>query len=175
MFAVTRLKQFLLRTRFTLQADHKPFKYLFAPDEDIPKTAYARITRWAITLMGFDYELKYTPRKQIPHSDALSRMDLDEEESDNDRMCFAINNTYFAHSNLVTQAEIKTELGTKRLFQDIMKRIKSGKRKQCSEAKKGFEQHKDALTIHNTQWNHLQRCCSFHSTQTTTLGFGKSA
>ena len=44
----------------------------------------------------------------------------------------------------------KTELGTNRLFQDLMKRIKSGNYwKQCSEAIKGFEQHKDALTIRN--------------------------
>ena len=99
--------------------------------------------------MGFDYELKYTPGEQIPHADALSRMDFDEDESDNDRVCFAINNIYFAHSNLVTRAEIKTELGTNRLFQDIMKRIKRGNWKQCSEAEKGFEQQKDALTLHN--------------------------
>ena len=58
VFVVTRLKQFLLGRRFTLQTDHKPLKYLFAPDEEIPKTASARITRWAIALMGFDFELK---------------------------------------------------------------------------------------------------------------------
>ena len=61
VFVVTRLKQFLLGRRFTLQTDHKPLKYLFAPDEEIPKTASARIPRWAIALMGFYYELKYTP------------------------------------------------------------------------------------------------------------------
>ena len=88
--------------------------------------------------MGFDYELKYTPGEQIPHADALSRMEFDEDESDNDRVCFAINNIYFAQSDLVNQAEIKTELGTNRLFQDIMKRIKSGNWKQCSEAEKGY-------------------------------------
>ena len=136
VFVVTRLKQFLLGRRFTLQTDHKPLKYLFAPDEEIPKTASARITRWAIALMGFDYELKYTPGEQIPHADALSRMDFDEDESDNDRVCFPIHNIYFAQSDLVTQAEIKTELGTNRLFQDIMKRIKSGNWKKCSEAEK---------------------------------------
>ena len=73
VFVVTRLKQFLHGRQFTLQTDHKPLKYLFAPDEEIPKTASARITRWAISLMGFDYELKYTPGEQIPHADALSR------------------------------------------------------------------------------------------------------
>ena len=61
VFVVTRLKQFLLGRRFTLQTDHKPLKYLFAPDEEIPKTASARIRRWTIVLMGFDFELKYTP------------------------------------------------------------------------------------------------------------------
>ena len=74
VFVVTNLKQFLLGRRFTLQTDHKPVKQLFAPDEEIPKATSARITRWAM-LMGFDFELKYTPGEQIPHADALSRLD----------------------------------------------------------------------------------------------------
>ena len=36
------------------------------PLPEILKTASARITRWAIALMGFDFELKYTPGEQIP-------------------------------------------------------------------------------------------------------------
>ena len=148
MFVVTRLKQFLLGRRFTLQTDNKPLKYLFAPDEEDPKTASARITRWAIALVGFDYELKYTPGDQIPHADALSRMDFDKDEPDNDRVCFAINNIYFAQSDLVNQAKIKTKLGTNRVFKDITKRIKSGHWKQCLDAEKGFEQQKEAFTLH---------------------------
>ena len=66
VFAVARFKQFLLGRRFTLQTDHKPLKYLIAPDEEIPKTASARTTRWAIALLGFDYELKYTPGEHTP-------------------------------------------------------------------------------------------------------------
>ena len=135
VFVVTRMKQVLLGRRFTLQADHKPLKYLFAPDEEIPKI-----------LMSFDYELKYTPGEQIPHADALSRM---KDDPDNDRVCFAINNIYFPQSALVTHAEINTEPGTNRLFQDITKRIKSGNWKQCAKAEKGFEQQKDALILHN--------------------------
>ena len=37
VFVVTRLKQFLLGRRFTLQSDHKLLKYLFAPDEKFQK------------------------------------------------------------------------------------------------------------------------------------------
>ena len=44
---------------------------------------------------------------------------------------------------------MKIEPGTDRFFQDIMKRIKGGNWKQCSEAEKGYEQQKDALTIWN--------------------------
>ena len=148
VFVVTRLKQFLLGRRFTLQTDHKPLKYLFNPNEEIPKTASARITRWAVALMGFDFELKYTPGEQIPHADALSRLDFDDDD-DNDRVCSAIDNIYLVQSDLVTQSHIKTDLGSNRLFQDVVKRIKSGTSKQCSEAEKGFEQPKDALTILN--------------------------
>ena len=148
VFVVTRLKQFLLARQFTLQTDHKPLKYLFAPDE-IPDTASARITKWAIAPINFDFEIKYTPGEQIPHADALSRLDFDEDESDNDRVCFAINKIYFAQGDLVTQAEIKTDLGTNRLLQDIMNRIKNGNLKQCSEAVKRFQQQKDAITLHN--------------------------
>ena len=83
-----------------------------------------------MNLMVFDYELKYTPGEQIHHALALSRIDFDEEESDNDRVGFAINNIYFAQNGLLSRAKIKIELGTNRLYQDIMKRIKSDNWKQ---------------------------------------------
>ena len=111
VFAVTRLKPFPLGGQFTLHTENKPLKYLFAADEEILQTASARITRWAIALMGFDYKFKYTPGEQITHADASSRMNVDEYESDNDRVCVAINNIYFAQSELVTQTEINTQLG----------------------------------------------------------------
>ena len=92
--------------------------------------------------------MKYTPREQIPHPDALNRLDFDDDD-DNDRACFALYNIYFVQSDLMTQSDIKTELGSNRLFQDVIKRITSGIWKQSSEADIGFEQQKDALTIHN--------------------------
>ena len=85
--------------------------------EEIPNTASARITGWSLAPMGFDCELKYTPGEQMLHADALSRMDFNEDESGNDRVCFAINNIYFTLSDLVTQAEIISKHGPNRFFQ----------------------------------------------------------
>ena len=45
--------------------------------EKYPKTAsIARSTSWAIALVGFDVELKYTPVEQISEADALSRLNF---------------------------------------------------------------------------------------------------
>ena len=134
-FVVRRLKQFLLRSRLTQQTDHKPHKYLFAQDEEIPKKASTRITRWAIALMGFEFELKYTPGEQIPRADALSRLEFDDDD-DNDRVCFALDNIYFVQSDLVTQSDIKIELGSNRLFQDVIKRKKAASKKSSQKERK---------------------------------------
>ena len=96
----------------------------------------------------------------------LCRLDFDDDD-DNDRFCFALDNVDFVQSNLVTQSDIKTELRLNRFFQGVIKHIKRGILKQCSEADKGFEQQKVALTFQN--WNHLLNC-AFHSTQTKTHG-----
>ena len=37
VFVVTRLKQFLLGRRYTLKTHYKSLKYLFAPNDEIPK------------------------------------------------------------------------------------------------------------------------------------------
>ena len=65
--------------------------------------------RCATALVGFDFDLKYISEEQIPQVDALSKMDFDEDESDNDRVCLAISNIYFAQSDLSTKAEIETQ------------------------------------------------------------------
>ena len=149
VFVVTRLTKFLFGRGFTLQTDHKPLKYLIAPDEEIPKKASARITRLAIALMGFDFELKYKTAEQIPHIDAFIRLDFD-DDNDNNQVCLALNNIFFVQTDLVIQSDIKTELGSNPLFQDVIERIKkSGIWKQCSEAEKGIEQQKNALIFHN--------------------------
>ena len=97
--------------------------------------------------MGFDFDLKSEAGEQIPHVDAMSRLDFDDD--DNDRICFALDNIYFVQSDLVIQSDIRTELGWNRFFQDVIKRTKSGNWEQCSEAEKVFEQQEDDLIIHN--------------------------
>ena len=165
VFVATRLEKFLLRRRFILQTADKPLKYLFASDEEIPKTASSRITRWAIALMGFNFELKYTSAEQIPHADAFSRLDFDVDDSD--WVCFVLDDIYFVQSNLVTRSEIRTDRGSNRFFRNVIKRIHSGYWKQCSKTEKRFGQKNHAIIIYTEI---ISRSCAFHSTRTETGG-----
>ena len=64
-------------------------------------------------------------RTNISHSDPLSCRVFDEDNSVNDPKFFAMDNSYFAQVDLMNQAECKTNLGTNRLFHNIMKRTKT--------------------------------------------------
>ena len=83
-------------------------------------------------------EFRWEKEKQNAFENIKNQLCADNDD-DNDRVCFAVYNIYFVQSNLETQLDIKTELGSNWLFQDAIKQIKSGIRKKCSEAEKGFE------------------------------------
>lgn len=72
IFCVTKLRQYLLGNKFTLQTDHKPLVTLFGENKGLPIMAAARIQRWAFILSGFDYSIQYIKGK-LNYADHLSR------------------------------------------------------------------------------------------------------
>ena len=155
---------------FNLKTDIKPLKYLFTPDEKIPKTASARITGWAKVLMGIYFKLKNTPREEMPHADVLSRPDFDDDD-DNSRVCLDLENIYFLQSDLLTLSDIRTDAGSIRLFQNVIERKKAaiGNKAQTSRSQTTERR------FNYPQRSHLSRCCDFHSTQTKACGCGQSS
>ena len=140
LFVVTRLKQFLLGRRVTLKADHQAL----LPRQRNSENSISKSYEMGDSADGIWFRIEIYIRR----TDPPRRLDFDDDD-DNDRFSFALDIIYFVQSELVTQSDIKTELWSNRPFKDVIKRIKSGIWKQCSEAEKGFEQQKDALTIHN--------------------------
>ncbi len=68
VYAVNKLRQYLVGSKFTIYTDHKPLKYLFTSEMKNP-----RIQRWAILLDEHDCEIKYTAGPQN-QADLLSRL-----------------------------------------------------------------------------------------------------
>ena len=70
MFALIRFRQYVPGRHIEVYTDHKPLLPIVQkPFDDVPP----RLQRWLVSLMPYDYALKYVPGKQLSCTDALSR------------------------------------------------------------------------------------------------------
>ena len=74
VWSVKRLHKYLYGRKWLLVTDHKPLTFIFAMDKEIPHMSVSRITRWAIFLMNYDYDLEYRRTKDHANADMLSRL-----------------------------------------------------------------------------------------------------
>jgi hypothetical protein len=83
VWALKRSEKFLLGRKFSIKTDHRALQYIFGTHKALPKHVSARIQRWAILLMAYDYDIQYVKGKDIPHVDAMSRLNFvfDENET----------------------------------------------------------------------------------------------
>ena len=78
IFGVKRFHQYLYGRHFIIHSDHKPLMFIFDESKTIPAMASARIQRWALTLSGYSYTIRYKAGKEHANADALSRLPLAE-------------------------------------------------------------------------------------------------
>ena len=145
VFAVTRrLRQFLLGRKFTLRTDHKPLQYIFNPSNQIPKVVSARLARWTITLMAYDYDVQYTPGQDIGHADAMSRLRFKDDEDDLVAVAMA---TF--EKPVIDAEKLRKEMQSNEFTKRMMNRIRTGNWKNCTKMEKSFMNVSNALTVQN--------------------------
>ncbi|XP_003747028.2 uncharacterized protein LOC100905937 [Galendromus occidentalis] len=73
---VERLHKFIWGRRFILQTDHRPLVALFQPNnmKGLSERTAARLRRWALRLVGYDFHIEYVRTNDFGHADALSRL-----------------------------------------------------------------------------------------------------
>ena len=49
--------KFLIGTKFLLQTDHRPLEFIFNQHRALPKVTNARIMKWALKIMAFDFDI----------------------------------------------------------------------------------------------------------------------
>ncbi|CAH8448460.1 unnamed protein product [Schistosoma curassoni] len=74
IFAVKKFHKMIFGRQFTLLTDHKPLLAIFGSKKGIPVYTANRLQRWAITLLGYDFKIKYQPTTDFGQADALSRL-----------------------------------------------------------------------------------------------------
>lgn len=79
IFALKKLRVYLIGIKFILQTDHRALQFLF---NETKSTTPQRIMRWIIQLSEFDFEVTYIEGSKNAVADCLSRLKIaDQEES----------------------------------------------------------------------------------------------
>ncbi|XP_055612445.1 uncharacterized protein K02A2.6-like [Uranotaenia lowii] len=74
IFAVTRFHRIIYGRRFILETDHKPLLSIFGSKQGIPVFTANRLQRWALTILLYDFEIRYVSTDSFGHADILSRL-----------------------------------------------------------------------------------------------------
>jgi hypothetical protein len=147
VWAVKRAEKFLLGRQFTIRTDHRALEFVFGENKCLPKHTSARVQRWAIALMGYDYSIEYIRGCDIPHVDALSRLSF---AVNGDLECDAVDDgVYWDDGCGVTWTDLVRETAADKLMQGIRRRIKSGNWNACSPAEAQFKKSHAALSVDN--------------------------
>ena len=123
VWAVKRAEKFLLGKHFSLKTDHKALEYLFNPNKSLPKHTSARIQRWAITMVGYDYNIEYVKGESISHVDALSRMHFSDENVMNEKI--VSEGIYWSQDFGVAWKDLMIETTHDRVLKKICERVKT--------------------------------------------------
>ena len=89
VWAVKRFHLYLYGRKFKLITDNQPLVHIFNKNRRLSVMTAARLTRWSIFLMDYDYDICYRSTKAHGNADMLSRLPMphtkqDEKEAEED-------------------------------------------------------------------------------------------
>ena len=90
VFGVKKSHDFLYARPFTLVTDHKPLLTILGPKKGVPTLAAARMQRWALILVAYQYQLQFRSTDEHKNTDMLSRLPLKEDFTASEEPIFSI-------------------------------------------------------------------------------------
>ncbi|XP_062709595.1 uncharacterized protein K02A2.6-like [Aedes albopictus] len=91
VFAVTKFHRMLLGRRFKLQTDHQPLVKVFESKKGIPIHTANRLKRWALTLLGYDFDIEFVSTNNFGYADVLSRLISNHERPEEEFVVASLN------------------------------------------------------------------------------------
>ena len=145
VFALTRFRQYVLGRHIEVYTDHKPLLPIVQkPFDDVPP----RLQRWLVSLMPYDYALKYVPGKQLSCTDALSRAPVSTSD-----VSAAESRSLHEYIGLVLEAspvrleEIRRATSDDAVLQKVVHRVLTSAWEDPSPIEQPFYLVRDQLTV----------------------------
>ncbi|XP_058456315.1 uncharacterized protein K02A2.6-like [Malaya genurostris] len=91
VFAVTKFRRMLLGRKFILQTDHQPLLKVFGSKKGIPLHTANRLQRWALLLLGFDFNVEYIATDKFGYADVLFRLISNHQKPEEEYIIAAVN------------------------------------------------------------------------------------
>jgi len=74
VYAIKKFHRYIYGRHFELHTDHKPLLRIFGSKSGIPVHSANRLLRYANTLLGYDFEVKYIDNASFAYADFVSRL-----------------------------------------------------------------------------------------------------
>lgn len=84
IYAVKKFHKYIFGRRFTIYTDHRPLLSIFGGIKGVPVHTANRLQRWAIILLAYDFDIKFTRTEDFGHADVLSRLIADQPRANED-------------------------------------------------------------------------------------------
>ena len=104
----------------------------------------ARILRWAIKLMAFDFDIIYVKGNTIPHVDALSRLTFDQEDEERNDHEEVI---HWVETDVLQAERLREETVQDPILNGIVNRIRRNAWNNCSIAERPYKENRHKLTM----------------------------
>jgi len=134
VWAVKRLHKYLYGRKFALVTDNKAVSHIFNPLKAISPIAAARIQRWALFLMAYNFNLVHKPGVENTVADALSRLRQSQEAN-----CFDVCNVQSTLIDPPVNIEmVRKEMRKDREMIELLRMVKEGRKSKNTECRKGI-------------------------------------
>lgn len=149
VFGVTYFHKFVYGRHFTIVTDHRPLVRIFGPKSFIPPVAAARLTRYAILLSQYVYDIQFKKGQAHGNADCLSRLPA-EPQAERTDPAGKVYVRQLALVPAVTAAEIIAKTSTDPLLARVYERILHGWGENCPDPTLlPFFKKRSELAIHN--------------------------
>ena len=104
-----------------MKTDHKPLVRLFGHENEIPKIATSRLTRWALILSSYMFKVDFSKGSNNKAADALSRLPLPNTGEPGDQPDYSTRILQSQMEDLnLTRKQLKQETTKDRLLQKVI-------------------------------------------------------